>query len=128
MQTALEASQNDRRLRIAMMRLLDGLRGWVRVYTRNEADMPKLPEHDVVWVAGMQGEGPEKMIMDAIAQSPELWAHALPAECVIVHRETLKKYVGKDATEYMAGYGAIAVAEKAARLYHEAEQKRRERT
>ena len=110
-----------------MDRLLHDLRDWVRVYTRHEADMEKLPELDLAWVTGVSGNGPEETILEAVKANPELWAAAIPAECCIVHRKTLEKYVGADAAEYMAGYGATAVADQAARLRHEVERRERDK-
>ena len=124
--TEIMADQSkQRQLRGAMDRLLHKLRGWVRVYTRLEEDMDKLPDLDTAWVVGVDGDGPQKAILDAIKMHPDLWAEALPAECCIVHRETLKKYVGNDAAEYMAAHGANAVTNQAARLLYEAELRER---
>ena len=122
--TEIMADQSSqRRLRYAMDRLLHKLRDWVRVYTRLEEDMDKLPDLDTAWVVGVDGDGPQKTILDAIKMTPELWAGAVPPQCCIVHRETLKKYVGADAAEYMAGAGAAAVEDQADRLRHEADMR-----
>ena len=118
--TAMMQDQSSRKLQIALIRLFEGLRHFVRVHPIHRDD--KMPEHDVVWVDELSS-GPAQSLREAIGANPELWAHALPAECCIVHRETLKKYVGSDAAEYMAGYGANAVAYQAARLQHEIEMR-----
>lgn len=120
---AIDADMKQHRLRFAMDRLLHSLRDWVRVYTRSEEDMAKLPDHDIAWVTGVSGEGPGKVVLDAIKMTPELWAGAVPTNCCIVHRETLTKYVGADAAEYMAGAGTAAVEDQAARLRHEADMR-----
>lgn len=122
--TATEAASIDRRLRPAMMRLFDSLRQYVRVYTRTPNEI--VPEHDIVWETHI-GHGPERTLLDAIKMAPEMWAEAVPSECCIVHRETLKKYVGADAAEYMAGHGQAAVESQAARLRHEADLRDRRR-
>lgn len=121
--TAMREQERDNRLRPAMHRLMGNLREWVRVHPMRQDDV--MPEYDVTWVSGLSGQGPEKVVFDAISETPELWAHAIPAECCIVHRETLKKYVGADATEYMAMHGANAVSNQAARVRFEREHKDR---
>lgn len=121
--TALREQERDNRLRPAMQRLMHNLREWVRVYPMRQDDA--MPEHDVNWVSGLSGQGPERAVLDAISEAPELWAHALPAQCCIVHWETLKKYVGADAAEYMAMHGSNAVENQAARVRYEREHKER---
>ena len=122
---AAMAQQSSVRLRAAMDHLLYRLRRWVAVYPMHDAD--ELPKHIVRWLAGPDGEGPQRAILDAIKMTPELWSGAVPTNCCIVHRDTLAKYVGADAAEYMAGYGAMAVEDQAARCRHEADLQKSER-
>lgn len=51
----------------------------------------------------------------------------IPHERRPVRLETLTKYVGADAAEYMAGYGAMAIEDQAARCRHEADLRERTR-
>lgn len=118
-QTAMMEAQSKSRLAAAMDRLLHNLREWVQVYPMREDD--KMPAHDVVWVAGISGDGPGATILEAMKTSPELWAHAIPEECCIVPRELLQKHLGSDLTEYLARHGANRVQIQAARARYEAE-------
>src|SRR5262249_50453234 len=119
--TAIIEAQANHRLRYAMDHLLHNLRKWVRIYPMRETDI--MPEHDIAWMTGVSGDGAGPIVLEAIKMHPELWADAIPVECCIVHRETLKKYLGADAAEYLAAHGAHAVETKAARLRYEAEQR-----
>ena len=119
-QTAIMAAQNDTRLRAAMFRLLHGLERCMGVYPFHQDD--KMPEHRVVWMTEIGPRGPDGTILDAIKMHPELWAHALPEDCCIVPRKLLEKYLSADAVEALAGYGAHAVDNQAARLRYEAEE------
>lgn len=123
LETAVMASQKDHRLRAAMHGLLHRLRRFVRAIPMTPYG--ELPEHDIVWMDELECGNPARTILDANKMHPELWSEALPQECCIVHRETLKKYVGADATEYMESHGANAVAEQAARVLHEMEARER---
>ena len=118
MQTALAQSQVDSRLKAGMARLLYRLRDYMCAIPLQDDAMP---EHDLSWEAPVGRGGPDQVILDAIKMTPELWAGAIPNNCCIVHRETLAKYVGADAAEYMAGYGTMAVEDQAARCRHEAD-------
>lgn len=120
--TEMMQDQASRRLQIALVRLFDGLRKFVRVHPIHRDE--KMPEHDVVWVDEFKS-GPAQTLRDAIAQSPELWAHAIPDGYCIVQRDMLTKYLGADAAEALAGYGAVAVDNHAARHRHEAEDRER---
>lgn len=123
--TAIRESQQNNRLRFAMDRLFYKLKRYVRVYGRTPDD--RMPDHDIAWETHID-HGPETAILNAIKMHPELWAEAVPSECCIVHRETLKKYIGADAAEYLAHHGVAAVAAQAARLLHETDEtERRER-
>jgi hypothetical protein len=124
--TAIMASKADSRKRYAFDRLLHRLRRFMHAYPRVMDD--KMPDHEIVWLDEIERGGPAQTIRDAIKAHPDLWAEAIPQECCIVHRETLKKYVGADAAEYMESHGANAVANQAARLlYEEQERERNER-
>ena len=122
--TATEATarQSNNRLRYAMDRLLHRLLRFVGPYPIREGDT--MPEHDLQWMAEI-GSDPAGTILDAIRMHPELWAEALPQECCIVRRDMLAKYVGADAVEALASYGANAVDNQAARLRHFVNQKDR---
>jgi hypothetical protein len=125
LETATMVRQKDQRLQAAMHALLHRLRRFVRALPMTpDTD---LPEHDIVWTTEVD-RSPNGTIIEMIKAHPELWVEALPPECCIVHRETLKKYVGADATEYMESHGANAVATQAARVLYEMEaRERRER-
>ena len=122
MQTALMAWENNNRLRAVFDRLLHTLRDFVRVYPMRD-DGP-MPQHDVVWEThAYAGKGgPEQVILDAIKMYPELWAPALPAECIIVRRASLAKLLSADVAGALAMDGAYIVDSHAARLRYEAER------
>jgi hypothetical protein len=122
LETATMVRQKDMRLQAAMHGLLHRLRRFARAMPMNPT--ADLPAHDIVWVTEIE-RSPNATIIEMIKANPELWAEALPQECCIVHRETLKKYVGADATEYMESHGANAVASHAARVLHEMEARER---
>jgi hypothetical protein len=123
--TATMATQADSRKRYAFDHLLHRLCKFMHAYPRVMDD--KMPDHDIVWMDEIERGGPAQTIRDAIKMHPEMWVEALPQECCIVHRETLKKYVGADAAEYMESHAANAVANQAARLLHEYEERERQR-
>ena len=118
LETATIAHQNNQRLRAATHGLLYRLRRFVRAVPM--APDGDLPAHDIVWMTEAE-RGPNETITEMIKAHPALWAEALPQECCIVHRETLKKYVGDDAAQYMASHGANAVENQAARVLYEME-------
>ena len=123
--TATEAASVDRRLRPAMMRLFDSLRQYVRVYTRTPDE--RLPDHDIVWETHID-HGPERALLDAIKMTPEMWAAAIPEDCIIVPRNPIVGMLGELTAEALAADGANKVADQAARLRYEAEEReRRER-
>lgn len=125
--TATEAikAQGNNKLRYAMDRLLYKLKRFIGTYPLHEDD--PMPEHDVQWMAEI-GADPAGTILDAIKMSPELWAHAIPEDCIIVPRKPLEGMLGKDTTEALAMDGAHLVSYQADRLRHEAEEReRRER-
>jgi len=111
--TATMASQEDRHLRAAMHRLLHRLRRFVAVYPMKMDD--KMPEHDLVWVAGVgDGESPEREILDAIKSNPVLWQHALPEEVCLVPRKSLERLgITSEAIETLAYMGESIVASNA---------------
>lgn len=118
--TEIMEVERSRKLQIALVRLFEGLRHFIRVHPIRRED--QMPEHDIVWVDEIK-TGPAQTLLAAIKANPELWRDAVPPECCIVHRETLKKYVGADAAEYMANHGDAAVAGHASRVLYEAEQR-----
>ena len=121
MTTAMVEAQANTRLRCAMDRLLHSLRPFMRAYGRTpEVEMP---EHDLVWVDAMGRDGPGTVILEAIKANLALWIGALPKECCIVQRKMLSDYVGADAADVLAHYGANFVENQAARLLYEAEQR-----
>lgn len=125
--TAIMETMNKQSVRIAMARLLHGLRDYMRAHPIQQDD--QMPEHDIDWVTGV-GHGPETVIANAIKMEPELWAHALPADVVIVPRNALLQVSGltSDAVDYLAGAGMNMVANKAAMHIYEAraeEEKKR---
>lgn len=123
--TASMADQNDRQLRFVFHRLLHNLRKFVRAYPFEQADV--MPEYGIDWVSGINGNGPEQVIRDAIAQYPALWAHALPDEVCIVRRANLETAgLSKHVIDYLAMDGVSMVDSAAYRRMREAEEKRRE--
>lgn len=112
-ETASIAEQRDNATHAAIQRLLHNLRQFMRAYPmRADAEMP---EHDLVWVAGIDGSSPDKTIMDAISKRPELWAHALPDDVCIVPREQLEKLTGPDAADIIDATGKNLVLRHALR-------------
>lgn len=123
LETAVMAQQKDKQLHAAMHGLLHRLRRFVRAMPMTpDGD---LPEHDIVWMTEID-HSPNGTIIEMIKAHPELWADALPQECCIVHRETLRRHVGSDVAEYMESCGTNAVANHAARVLYEIEERRRD--
>ena len=123
--TEMLEERPSRELQIALIRLFEGLRHFVRVHPIRQQD--KLPEHDIVWVDELSS-GPAQTLRDAIGASPALWAHALPAECCIVPISSLKKLIGEDGTEALGLAGQHMTITKAMRTRYEIEDReRRER-
>ena len=125
-QTATVATQRDMRLHGAILGLLHRLRDWVRIYVRNPEDEPSFPDFAIAWVTGVGNDGPQRLITDAIKMHPEMWVDALPAECCIVRRDVLNKLAGPEVADVLVSDGAAAVADQAARMRYEAEQRERE--
>ena len=82
-----------------------------------------MPEHDMIWMTGVNGDGPGQAILEAIRANPELCEHAVPEGLCIVPRETLEKLLGADATENLAMIGSGAVMRYAAHARYDAEQR-----
>lgn len=124
-QTALMERQANSRLRASMTMLLHRLRRYIQVVPMMEDD--KLPEHDVCWVSwpgsGRYDDCPEHVIQQALKESPELWAHAIPEDCCIVPRAHLKVLGGELTAESMMLHGAGLVERAAAIARHEAEER-----
>jgi hypothetical protein len=120
---AVRETQSRHRLCYALDRLLHNLRPFVRAYLMHPGE--ELPEHRLVWITEM-ARGPESTILDAIKASPEMWRDAVPAECCIVPRDMLQRVVGDDTIcEALEHHGAHLVANQAARLLYEAEERER---
>jgi len=105
------------------MTLLRALRPWIRVHLMRPDD--EMPEHDLVWVSGVNGDGPGQAILGAIRANPELWEHAMPEGLCIVPRQTLERLIGADAAESLAMIGSGAVMRYAAHARYEAEERQR---
>jgi molybdopterin-guanine dinucleotide biosynthesis protein A len=120
--TATRLLEMDSRARIArtMHRLLDRLRPYMRAYTRTSDT--EMPEHDLVWVEGIDSDGPGQTLLTALKEHPELWVQALPSDCCIVPRALLEKVCGDMAAESLVLHGENIVLGNAARARHEAEE------
>lgn len=118
--TAIMEAQDTRRLDYAMKRLLNRLRRFMAAYPR-EMDKP-MPDHDLVWMERLNGDGPARVILDAIKSHPDLWRDALPPDVCIVPRKALEQTAGlsPEVVDYLAGMGENMVAAHAARHEHEA--------
>jgi hypothetical protein len=117
-QTAALESLVRRRIASAMDRLTNALKRYLRAYPMLEGD--KMPEHDLVWVTGSDG-GPERVILEALKATPELWLQALPPEVCIVPREALKSLgLDEDVVALLAEKGAYIVDAHAANHRQEA--------
>src|SRR4029453_6585265 len=106
-QTAALESLVRHRIAFAMDRLMQALKRYMRAYPMLEGD--QMPEHDVVWVKELDG-GPERLILEAIRATPELWLQALPPEVCIVPRDALKSLgLNEDVVALLAEKGAYIV-------------------
>lgn len=124
---ALAASQSRTRLMISMTRMFDALRPFMYAYTKTPEDQAKLPELDMVWVTDIYA-GPDKVVLDAIKESPEMWGAAVPDECCIVPRDMLKRAVQSDMVcEALVHHGRNMVEAAAAKARYEREERERSR-
>jgi len=118
--TAAIEAQRHSELNLTMKRLLHQLRRFMRAYPRvNEP----LPDHDMVWVDELPGDGPAKTIHEAIASNPVLWAHALPKEVCIVPRKALESKLSEFQAECLNQLGMNMVMEKAYRRKSQIEER-----
>lgn len=84
--TDLRQSDIDVRQYRAVIRLLNRLRRWVRVYPKCEGD--HMPEHGVDFFVGID-DGPGNEIAETIRTMPALWLHAVPPDVVMIPRRIL---------------------------------------
>jgi hypothetical protein len=117
-QSAALESLVRHRIAFAMDRLMQALKRYLRAYPMLEGD--KMPEHDVVWFTELDG-GPERVILEAIKATPELWLQALPPEVCVVPRDALKSLgLNEDVVALLAEKGAYMVDAHAAKHRHDA--------
>lgn len=124
---AVQDWQRDSAIHFAMRRLLNRLEDWVRVYPQKEAD--DMPEHDVRFVTGVGGEGPESVIRYALEATPALWLSVLPDDLVIVPKPMLRRFgMSENSIDMLASYGAIDIENRGRRmLYEEQDEEYRKR-
>ena len=80
----------------------------MRAYPMLEGD--QMPEHDLVWVTEGVDDGPERVILEAMKATPELWLHALPPEVCIVPRKSLETLgLNEDIVGLLVEQGAFMV-------------------
>lgn len=104
--TAIMESREKHRLAYAMDHLLHRLRRFMAAYPR-EMDKP-MPDHDLVWLEGLNGDGPAQTILDA-----------MPPEVCIVSRKALEDLgLSADAINLLAEMGEYVVAISAAHHEH----------
>jgi hypothetical protein len=107
-QKAALESQVRHRIAGAMDRLMDGLKRYMRAYPMLQDD--QMPEHDLVWVTEGVDDGPERVILEAMKATPELWLHALPPEVCIVPRKSLETLgLNEDIVGLLVEQGAYMV-------------------
>ena len=87
--TAIREAQLNSSVAHALDHLLHKLRDFMRAYPRDMGE--DMPEHTVDWTTGID-DGPRQIIGKALAEHPELWAHGIPDDVCIVHRESLQKF------------------------------------
>lgn len=115
METAVMARQRNNALTAALDYLLRDLRRFMRAYPRT-ADS-EMPDHDMVWVE-QPGNGPARVILDAIKANPALWADALPSEVCIVPRAALETLTqSPHQADYIVSLGESMVANRAHQLH-----------
>lgn len=121
-QTAMMEAQKHHQLAATMDRLLRRLKRFVRAYPMIDEPMP---EHDIVWVSGVDVGGPITEIIDAVQRDPALWRDAIPEGFCIVPKIALEKAgLSSDVIRYFSEMGEAAVATHAARRRYDAEQRR----
>jgi hypothetical protein len=109
----MSAMQNNG-LDAAMNRLLRNLRQFMRAYPKTMG--APMPDHEMVWVE-VPGNGPAKVILDAIKANPAMWREALPPEVCIVPRKQICEATGLSGymLDYFASHGENMVFSYAAR-------------
>lgn len=120
--SAVREAQFENERQAAMGLLLYRLRQYVEVCPLHNDD-DTMPEHDVMWVQPFGDKGPADEVMQAIAEHPELWVHALPREVCVVPRRVLERAlkIQPEFVEALNGEGMNLVTNHAARARHERE-------
>ncbi len=116
---AVPIDQDERRLNVAMSRLLDRLRPFMKAYPDAIGD--KMPEHSLTWVEH-PGYGPGSTLLEAFKTHPVLWRGALPDGVCIVPRRALETMtnLSPEAVNYLVELGEQVVADHGARCEYEA--------
>lgn len=122
--TAIKEAQDKHRLGHVVARLLDNLLQFVRAYPMTVDG--EMPEHDLVWVEGIEKDGPGQTILDAIKANHELWRGALPPEVCIVPRKALEQLgLSADIIDHLVDMGDYSVVGHAAWHYRDFEERKR---
>ncbi|MCY0148293.1 hypothetical protein OEG84_11375 [Hoeflea sp. G2-23] len=125
--TAIAMMKDQKRtaLEAAMHHILHRMRRFMRAYPARQED--KMPEHDLVWVSEINGEGPALEILEANKCNPALWLDAIPAGVCIVPKSALKSAgLSDEMVEYFALMGSATVANHAAYRKQQQQQDRAE--
>lgn len=117
--TAIKALERDSRVAHALRRLLRKLEPFMRAYPHNIDD--KMPDHDVVWTAGVGDDTPGSAIASALKATPALWLSLLPDEVCIVPKSALQTVTGNNPhiVEHLARMGEAIVESRGYRLQEE---------
>lgn len=114
-ETSIAQSLSRHRLSAIMDRLFHDLRKFMRAHAMTPEEDKALPRLNLVWVSGVGGDdGPDSVVLSSIRSNPELWAAAIPDECIIVPRDALRKMIGTDVADALAMHGAAWVGNYAA--------------
>lgn len=104
----------------ALDHFMHRLKRWARAYALTPDT--EMPDHKIEWMTEL-GDGPVRVIDEAMREFPALWLSALPDDVCIVPKRQLARLVGGPAAEYLSGIGVNIVESYAAQMAHD----RRER-
>ena len=126
--TAIEALRRDSDIGFPIDKLLHKLKPFMRAYPYDiHGNM--MPDHEMVWSAGVGEDTPHAVIANALKANPALWMALLPNDVCIVPRSALATVTGNNPhiVEHLAQMGANIVERRGYRLQEEEREREYER-